>query len=459
MTALDSPAGWKLLPLKRIAKLNPSKSELWPQPPPDELVTFLPMERVSEDGRIAPREFRAFQELLSGYTYFRRGDVLVAKITPCFENGKGASLVGLPTDVGFGSTEFTVLRPTSKVLSDFLYRVTMLPAFRFEGEQHMTGAAGQQRVRDQFIQQFQVLLPPLDEQAAIVKYLAHVDRKIDRFIRSKRRMIELLNEQKQAIIHQAVTKGLDPTAPMKDSGVEWLGEIPAHWEAKRGKYYLQEIDERSTTGTEELMSVSHITGVTPRSEKQVTMFKAESYVGHKLAKPQDVVANTMWMWMAAVGVSPSEGLVSPSYATYRARDENLFDSVYLDLLLRNSAYKANYQSRSTGIRGSRLRLYPEQFLDLRFVRPPLVEQLTIVRWLATETEVLDRALLRTQQEIELIREFRVRLINDVVTGKIDVREVAATLPEMEDAELSAGWTDELEPNGHDDESSKFENDE
>jgi type I restriction enzyme S subunit len=100
--------------------------------------------------------------------------------------------------------------------------------------------------------------------------------------------------------------------------VRWLGEIPAHWGENRAKYFFREVDERSVTGDEELLSVSHTTGVTPRSQKNVTMFKAASYVGHKLARPNDIVINTMWAWMAALGVSKHTGIVSPSYAVYRS---------------------------------------------------------------------------------------------------------------------------------------------
>ncbi|MGZ9111929.1 MAG: restriction endonuclease subunit S, partial [Rhodoplanes sp.] len=114
-----------------------------------------------------------------------------------------------------------------------------------------------------------------------------------------------------------MTGALKPYPAYKDSGLPWLGQIPAHWEEKRAKYFFREIDERSRKGDEELLSVSHLTGVTPRSQKNVTMFRAESYVGHKLCRPGDVVFNTMWAWMGALGVARAAGIVSPSYAVYR----------------------------------------------------------------------------------------------------------------------------------------------
>ena len=145
-------------------------------------------------------------------------------------------------------------------------------------------------------------LPPLAEQRAIVRYLDYVDRRIRRYVAAKRKLIALLEEEKQAIVNQAVIRGLDPNVRLKPSGVEWLGDVPEHWEVRRAKLLYREADERSATGAEELMSVSHITGVTPR-KKTVTMFMAESNMGYKLCRPGDIVINTMWAFMAALGVA------------------------------------------------------------------------------------------------------------------------------------------------------------
>lgn len=274
-----------------------------------------------------------------------------------------------------------------------------------------------------------VPLPPLPEQAAIVRFLDHADRRIRRYIHAKQKLIKLLEEQKQAIIHRAVTRGLDPNVRLKPSGVEWLGDVPEHWEVSRGKYYFREVDVRSATGREELLSVSHISGVTPRSQKNITMFKAESYVGSKICKPGQIAVNTMWAWMAAIGVSNYHGLVSPSYHTYEQLDAARFADEYLDLLVRTKMYKDFYTVNSSGITTSRLRLYPEDFLNIRFLRPPRREQEAILEWLHDATVAIEAAIGRADQEISLLREYRTRLIADVVTGKLDVREAAAGLPD------------------------------
>jgi type I restriction enzyme, S subunit len=223
----------------------------------------------------------------------------------------------------------------------------------------------------------------------------------------------------------------DPNARLKPSGIKSLGDVPDHWQIKRAKYLFREIDERSTTGLEELLSVSHLAGVTPRSQKNVTMFKAASYVGQKTCCPGDLVINTMWAWMGALGISRYAGIVSSAYGVYRPLRESLLTIDYADLLLRARPYVTEYICRSTGIRSSRLRLYPEQFLTIPLCVPPIEEQRQLVRFVLSETKQLSAIIASTQREISLLREYRTRLIADVVSGKLDVRAAAAPLPEDE----------------------------
>lgn len=166
--------------------------------------------------------------------------------------------------------------------------------------------------------------------------------------------------------------GLRPYPQMKPIGLSWLPEHPATWEIRRAKYSFFEADDRSVQGDEELLSVSHKTRVTPRSQKNITMFMAESYEGHKVCRPGDIVVNTMWAWMAALGVPKHVGLVSPAYGIYRARATSQFESRYLDYLLRTEIYRAEYLRSSRSVTTSRLRLYPPDFLNIPFVQPPLM---------------------------------------------------------------------------------------
>ena len=267
-----------------------------------------------------------------------------------------------------------------------------------------------------------IKVPPLDEQRAIVRFLDRKSRRIARFIRTRQRLIALLDEQKQAIIHQAVTRGLDPNVPLKPSGVDWLGDIPAHWNSKRVKEVYREVDERSITGQEEMLSVSHLTGVSPRSQKNVTMFMAESNVGHKFCHPADLVVNTMWAWMGALGIAKESGIVSPSYGVYHPEPTADIDPKYADLLFRQRLYVDEYNRLSTGITSSRARLYPDQLLRMPITYPPRPEQEHILVALEIGLANINARMKRYQQEIELLREYQVRLIADVVTGQLDIRD-------------------------------------
>ncbi len=203
------PVGWEILPIKRVARFNPSKSETGDSPSVNKQVCFLPMERISEEGEIDCSEKRQLSEVWEGFTYFRRGDVVLAKITPCFENGKGAYLSELETEYGFGTTELFVLRPTPKIHGAFLRFVTATKSFRWLGAQHMTGAAGQQRVPSSFVRNFQIGLPSLDEQESIVSFIQHISKSIDTAITRTQREIDLIQEYRTCLIADVVTGKLD----------------------------------------------------------------------------------------------------------------------------------------------------------------------------------------------------------------------------------------------------------
>ncbi len=212
---------------------------------------------------------------------------------------------------------------------------------------------------------------------------------------------------------------LKPYPAYQGSGLPWLGDIPQGWTTKRAKYFFREVDERSQSGQEELLSVSHKTGVTPRSQKNITMFMAESYVGHKLCRAGDLVINTMWAWMAALGVSGQTGIVSPAYGVYRLKASDAFAPKYLDHLLRTQGYAAEYRCRSTGVNDSRLRLYPESFLEIPILCPPKEEQAAIVRFLDHADRRIRRAVRAKRKLIALLNEQKQVIIHQAVTRGLD----------------------------------------
>ena len=209
-----------------------------------------------------------------------------------------------------------------------------------------------------------------------------------------------------------------PYPTYKPSGAPWLGDVPEHWDVRRFKVFYREVDERSSTGSEELMSVSHKTGVTPRKQN-VTMFLAESNVGYKVCRPGDIVVNTMWAYMAALGVAWQKGLVSPSYGVYRPLPHSNLNPDYIDRLLRTEEYRTVYLSKSTGITDSRLRLYPEQFLGIPLLCPPLAEQQAIVRYLDHADRRIRRYVSAKRRLIALLEEEKQGIVNRAVTRGLD----------------------------------------
>ena len=222
---------------------------------------------------------------------------------------------------------------------------------------------------------------------------------------------------------------LQPYSTYTDSGV-WLGQIPSHWRTRRAKYFFREVDELSVTGKETLLSVSHITGVTPRSEKTITMFLARSNVGYKLCQPDDVVINTLWAWMAALGVTKHAGIVSPAYGVYRPLAPGALVQKFANYLLRTPDYTAEYLRRSTGVRSSRMRLYPDQFLRIPVLCPPPDEQAAITRFLDYSNRRFDEFVRAKKKQLALVAEVRQSVTEESVgaPGTTEVRlSVAAEL--------------------------------
>jgi len=212
---------------------------------------------------------------------------------------------------------------------------------------------------------------------------------------------------------------LKPYAEYKESGLPWLGKLPTHWVTRRAKYFFREVDERSQTGKETLLSVSHLTGVTPRSEKTITMFLAKSNVGHKTCRPDDVVINTLWAWMAALGVTKHAGIVSPAYGVYRPLAASALLPQFADQLLRTPRYATEYLCRSTGVNSSRMRLYPEQFLRIPLVCPPPAEQAAIMRFLDWANGRLERTIRAKRKVIALLNEQKQAITHRAVTRGLD----------------------------------------
>lgn len=262
-------------------------------------------------------------------------------------------------------------------------------------------------------------VPTLSEQQRIVAFLDNECGRIDAVIEQTRASIEEYKKLRLSVITQAVTTGIQENREMKITGAEWLNCIPQDWSMERGKELFTEVDNRSEDGREELLTVSQYTGITPRSKKNVNMFEAESLEGYKVCDIGDIAANTMWLWAGAIGVSKFRGVISPSYNIYR-QINNRFDSEYLDYLLRTVPLVQHFESLSTGIRASRLRLYPQQFLNIRYPVPPTQEQKEIVHYLHEKIDGMDVLIQKKERFLLELETYKKSLIYEYVTGKKEV---------------------------------------
>ena len=282
---------------------------------------------------------------------------------------------------------------------------------------------------------FPLPLPPLSEQAAIVRYLDHADRRMRLWIQAKEQLVKLLEEQRQAIVNEAVTGRVDvrtgqPYSTYKPSGVEWLGEVPKHWQRVRLKTVLRPVDRRSDTGAETLLSLRRDHGIVVYAEHFARPSQSSSLVGFKLVTTGQLVVNRLQANNGLVFCSRLNGLVSPDYSVFEMR--RALNMEYLSELLRTSVYRAHFRREATGLgtgTAGFLRLYDDKFLETPVFLPSAREQILIRNFLASHVAKVGRLIDQVQRQIRLVGEFRIRLIADIVTGKLDIREAAARLPD------------------------------
>ena len=286
-------------------------------------------------------------------------------------------------------------------------------------------------------------LPPLPEQRAIVRYLDHVDERIRRYVSAKERLIALLEEERQAVIHRAVTRGLDPNVRLKPSGVEWLGDVPAHWEVVPVKRAFLSMDygiseSASDSGTIPILTMGHVQDgrvIVPRDGG------VESVSPHLLLQEGDLLFNRTNSQELVGKVGLFVGHDSPvTFASYlvRLRPHRNHEPEFLNMVLNDAGFLS--RARREAIPSlHQSNLNPTRYGRLHIALPSKEEQHIILCVLRGELATLTTAIRRARRQIELVREYRTRLIADVVTGKLDVRDATAELPEEnDDRELEDG---------------------
>jgi len=337
---------------------------------------------------------------------------------------------------GLVSPDYAVFQPQKPVNLDYLVRFFQTPLmktiFRKESKGMGTGSSGFLRLYTDRFGAIPISLPPLAEQNHIVDVVKSLDRKISRFLRNKRRLIRLLKEQKQNIINRTVTRGLDPKVKLKPSGVEWLGDIPEHWEIKRLKNITQNINDQTMNknSRETYIALEHVEPWTGRILFSEVDAPIDSQV--KCFQKEDILFGKLRPYLAKVaspccsGVCVGEFLVlrsidkriAPKFTEYKLRSKSIID------LVSSSTYGAKMPRADWEFIG-----------NIRFSYPPKDEQQLIVDYIDSKSLEIDRAISRAEREIELMTEYRTRLISDVVTGKVDVRDI--DVPEISEEELLA----------------------
>ena len=265
-----------------------------------------------------------------------------------------------------------------------------------------------------------IALPEIEEQAQIAAFLDRETAVIDTLIAKQEELIGLLKEKRTAVISTAVTKGINPHAPLKDSGTKWLGQIPSHWEVRKTKRIFRLITEPAPVNNNlELLSVYTEIGVKPRRQLEARGNKASTTDGYWMVKKGDIIVNKLLAWMGAVGYSAYEGVTSPAYDILRPI-QNLNPKFY-HYLFRNKIAQTEFKRWSRGIMEMRLRLYFDELGRILMPYPPLEEQNQIVLHIEKMDTKFDVIIDKATHNIELLKERRTALISAAVTGKIDVR--------------------------------------
>ncbi|WP_419616948.1 restriction endonuclease subunit S [Thiolapillus sp.] len=410
------PEHWKVAQIKRISTLNPKKSSLTIER--DALCTFLPMEKLRTNA-VTLDETRTIEDVYDGYSYFCNRDILIAKVTPCFENRNIAVADGLVNGVGFGSTEINVIRTNEKGHNRFLYYRLQEEQFRKIAISEMRGTGGLKRVPTEIFESFSIGFPDIEEQAAIAATLDRETARIDALIQKKTRFIELLKEKREALITHAVTKGLDPKVKMKDSGVEWIGQVPEHWEVKPFFALVTEL-KRKNTGLIETNILSLSYGNIIQKPKSRNMgLTPESYETYQIVEAGEIVFRFTDLQNDKRSLRSAQvtqrGIITSAYLAVKPHG---IDSTYFAWLMRSYDLCKVFYAMGGGLRQS---LKFEDVKRLPILIPSHEQQTNIANAIDVETARIDTLVDKTEQSITLLKERRAAFITAAVTGQIDLR--------------------------------------
>ena len=361
---------------------------------------------------LVPENFETYQLVSPGDIIFRPTDL---------QNDKVSLRTGLSMFTGIITSAYINLQPVNadpQFLHYFLHTTDTNKVI------YGLGSGLRQNISYLDFKRFLIGIPPIQEQESIAKFLDNKCKKIEAAVILKEQQIEKLKELRQITIHNAFTKGVShlkgEVVSVKDSGIDWIGEIPEHWEVKRLKNVLIERNERSQLGTEPLFMMSQIHGLVLRKDYHEKEEVAKSAEGNKLVYQNDLVFNKLKPHLGVFYKNKLDtvGIVSPDYAVYYS--DTLDDIIFLEYLFRIPEYISQFKIKATGIVEGLIRLYTSDLFSIHVAIPPLSEQQEIVTYLENQTSKIDQAIAQKQQQIIKLKEYKQSLINEVVTGKIKV---------------------------------------
>ena len=409
----EIPGHWGCVPIRRIAYVNPTRTKNLDI---DSYVGYAPMERIRCDN-MNPSKIKV-SKLTSGLTYCEEGDIVLAKVTPCFENGNLAIVPQVEQGCCYASSELFVFRAKGKVMPRFLLYTFLNRGFINAGASTMRGTGGLKRVTTEFANSAATPLPPLSEQHSIVSYLDDKCGKIDEWVTKKQKEVEHLQELKQRVIADAVTRGLNPHVKMKATNIPWLKEIPEHWEVLRNKSILRLTDEK--VGNRNDLNLLSLTkqGVIIRDLSEGKGKFPKDFETYLVVRPNNLVFCLFDIdeTPRTVGLVRNYGMLTGAYTNFEVNEDIVLPEYVYCYYLQIDDVKG-LRPYYTGLRKV---VKTTTFLQLRMPVPPLSEQRSIVSYLDAKCAKIDKLITNITKEIECIKEYKQRLISDVVKGQIKV---------------------------------------
>lgn len=410
----EIPSHWKCIPIRRIAQVNPLRKK---QLNKDDIVGYAPMDRIRCD-KMTPTIITV-SKLTTGLTYCETGDIVLAKVTPCFENGNVAIVPTVENGCCFGSSELFVFRAKSIVNVRFLFYTFLNKGFVDAGASTMRGTGGLKRVTTDFANNAPIPLPFKFEQHSIVSYLDTKCSQLDTLLSNKEKEISLLQEMKQRVIADAVTRGVNPNVKFKATNIPWLPEIPEHWEEKRlSSKFVGEVETNKEFEYKHAFKFNY-GELLPKNELGDQEEYRDVYVKYSIINKGDILINGLNLnydfVSQRVACAPNDGIITSAYVVCRPRNGVNYN--YYKLLLKAMDSMKLFHGMGSGIR---LTLSFKELKKQILPVPPLSEQRSIVSYITERASKIDALIEKLTKEIECIKEYKQRLISDVVTGQVKV---------------------------------------